>query len=99
MYPIMAGDQEMVCSVASIPERVFIGDDADVISDDVLKLRAREGDERIVNVADDIGDADGDEEYVSFVRIAREEVALSALHFIDELTFDAVDVNYRADVY
>lgn len=38
----------MITSVASVPIRVFISDDVDVISDQALQLITRVGDERLV---------------------------------------------------
>lgn len=58
----MTGNKEMVGPAASVPIRVFIGYDADVVNDYPLKLIPGIGDQRAVKDVDDLDHTDGDEE-------------------------------------
>ena len=91
-YPVMARNGEMISSMGSIPVRVLISKNTNIICDQTLELISREGDPRHVDVVDDIGHAYGEQKSLCFVRMASSEPASPTLHLIKKLPFNAVDV-------
>ena len=97
-YPIMARNREMVSSLSSIPVRVLIRYNTNIISDQSLELITSEGDARLVDIVDDIGHAYGEKKCMCLIRMASNEGAFSTLNLIKKLPFNAVDVIYRRAV-
>jgi hypothetical protein len=55
----MARNQEMISSFTSIPVRVLVGYNTNIILDQTLQFITRIRDNRLVDIADDIGHAYG----------------------------------------
>lgn len=96
MYPIVAGDEEMVAAVSAVPVRMVARDEVDVVLDDVLEPVTRVVGVRPVDEPDDVDDADREEEGCSFIGAGGRERAPAALQLVDELALDGVDVVHRA---
>lgn len=93
-YPIMARKHEMISSSAVIPERIFIRDDVNVVGNKSLEANpgvAGVACVRTVDEANDVYDADGDEEEHGIVGTASGERTILTFQFIHELSLDSID--------
>lgn len=97
--PIMARNEEMVGSEASIPIRILVSHNIDVVKKNFVKLFPRVGHERPVYVMNDVGDADGEEEGMSLLGMASRKWAHPFLDLVHELAFNAVYVVHWTHVY
>lgn len=92
IYPLVAGDEEVVGAAAAIPEGVHGGEAVDVAGDEP-ELGVPEVDHvAAVDVAGDAGDADGEEEGVRLAGVARPvpAAAAAAVQLSDEVALYAV---------
>lgn len=95
-YPVVAGDEEMVCPISTVPVRVLGRYKVDVVLDDVLEPVTGVVGVRPVDEPDYVHDADREEEGRGFVGAGGHEWALAALQLVDQLAFDGVDVVHGA---
>ena len=91
----MAGNEEMVAPMASVPVGVLVRYDTNVVCDQVLEGKPRIASFRLVDVLHYIGYAHWKEEGMGLIWMACRERALSTVHLGDELTFRGVDVLAR----
>lgn len=91
----MAGEHEVVGSEASIPVRILVGDDIDVIHSSVPHEGPVVGFWDVDDLSDH-GDAEGEEEQVGLLRVVGPELA--HLHVRNEDTLDRVRVLARPEV-
>lgn len=101
----MAGDHEMISAIALVPERVLVRNDVYIVVKDPVEAGSVEVSGRgngFVDVVDNVGDGEGQEEGMSLLRpVSPKAAAWSAHHvskLIDELSFDSVDIVHRSIV-
>lgn len=82
----------MVSSTASVPVWVFFTDGVDVIGDNTDQSITIVGGDGQVDVLNDVGNTYGQEEHMGLIGMMGHERALTAVHFIDEVALDGVDV-------
>lgn len=91
----------MIGAGASVPIRVFITDDGDVVGDQPLEPVAGvvgDGGDGFVDEVDDLGDAQREKKHVSLVWMRSSELVVRPLHFVDELSFYRVYIVHRTVV-
>ncbi|KAL6530708.1 hypothetical protein OROGR_014568 [Orobanche gracilis] len=82
----------MIGSGAPIPIWILIRHNSDVILHHLLQMTTVVGDAWSVNVVDNIGEANGEEEHVSLVWMSSCEPIVRVLEFVYHVTFDGVYV-------
>lgn len=85
----------MVGTEASVPVRVPISHDGDVVRDQSFQGSPIIGDVRFVEEVHDVDYAEGEEEDVRIGGMASYERVALALHLADEVAFDGVDILAR----
>lgn len=86
----------MVGAAASIPERILVSDDLDIVVDGAFERAPVIGGARDVEEMDDVDDGEGEEEEVGLGGMVGHEGVRIALHLADEVAFDGVDAGGRA---
>ncbi|KAL3655842.1 hypothetical protein CASFOL_000238 [Castilleja foliolosa] len=89
-YPVMACDVEMIGPSAPVPIGIFIGQNGDVIGDDILQAEAViiEAWFVLIEISDDLCHLDREKERMGLVGPARRERVVKALHFVHKVTFN-----------
>lgn len=94
----MAGEHEVVGSKAWVPERVFGGDDANVVGDEAAKREGVVGD-GLVEEGDHHCDGEGHEVDMGCGRVHGAEPGSTQLELVDEPALGGVDILARTVVY
>lgn len=91
----------MVGAIASVPVRMLICDDLNVVRYNPLQaitIEVSYGGDRLINILNNVGYAQGQEKYVRLFRMGSPAGALLAFYFLDEMPFYGVYVVYWPNV-